>query len=107
MTTEVIRTKLEKIIDPYIPEGEKPDDVTDELDLMEDLHINSAHLVDIILDIEDAFDIEITDDEAEKMMSVGSAMEIIAEKSWLPMTFFPKSLWIGNGSVACVSQIKS
>lgn len=81
MTTDVIRARLEKIIEPYIPEGEKPDKVTDELDLMEDLHINSAHLVDIILDIEDAFDIEITDEEAENMMSMGSAMELIAEKS--------------------------
>ncbi len=81
MTTDVIRAKLEKIIEPYIPEGEKPENVTDELDLMEDLHINSAHLVDIILDIEDAFDIEITDEEAENMMSMGSAMELIAEKS--------------------------
>jgi acyl carrier protein len=81
MTTDVIRAKLEKIIEPYIPEGEKPEKVTDELDLMEDLHINSAHLVDIILDIEDAFDIEITDEEAENMMSMGSAMELIAEKS--------------------------
>lgn len=81
MTTDVIRAKLEKIIEPYIPEGEKPEKVTDELDLMEDLHINSAHLVDIILDIEDAFDIEITDEEAENMMSMGSAMELIAKKS--------------------------
>lgn len=81
MTTDVIRARLEKIIEPYIPEGEKPEKVTDELDLMEDLHINSAHLVDIILDIEDAFDIEITDEEAENMMSMGSAMELIAEKS--------------------------
>jgi acyl carrier protein len=81
MTPELIRTKLEQIIDPYIPEGEKPEQVTDDLDLMEDLHINSAHLVDIILDIEDAFDIEITDEEAEQMMSMGAAMNVIAQKS--------------------------
>ena len=81
MTSDSIREKLEKIIDRYIPEDEKPAKLTENLDLMEDLHINSAHLVDIILDIEDAFDIEITDDEAEKMLSLGAAMEVIAEKT--------------------------
>ncbi len=80
MTSEHIRKKLEGIIDTYIPKGEKPEKVTDDLDLMEDLHINSAHLIDIILDIEDEFDIEITDEEAENMLTLGAAMEIISAK---------------------------
>lgn len=81
MTSDAIRQKLEQIIDRYIPEDQKPKNLTENLDLMEDLNINSAHLVDIILDIEDAFDIEITDEEAEKMLSLGAAMEVIAEKT--------------------------
>jgi len=81
MTSDAIREKLEQIIGRYIPEDQKPKNLTENLDLMEDLNINSAHLVDIILDIEDAFDIEITDDEAEEMLSLGAAMEVIAEKT--------------------------
>lgn len=80
MTSEQMRDKLEKIVDTYIPEGEKPDQLTDDMDLMEDLHINSAHLIDIILDIEDAFDIEISDEEAENMLTLGAALNIIAGK---------------------------
>jgi acyl carrier protein len=34
-------------------------------------------LVDIILDAEVAFDIEIDDDSAEKMLTVGAAIEIV------------------------------
>ncbi|NBC25032.1 MAG: acyl carrier protein [Bacteroidetes bacterium] len=81
MTSDAIREKLEQIIDRYIPEDQKPKNLTANLDLMEDLNINSAHLVDIILDIEDAFDIEITDEEAEEMLSLGAAIEVIAEKT--------------------------
>ena len=40
--------------------------ITPNTDLLQDLKINSAHLVDIILDTEDAFDIEISDEDAER-----------------------------------------
>jgi acyl carrier protein len=80
MTSEQMRDKLEKIVDAYIPEGEKPEQLSDDMDLMEDLHINSAHLIDIILDIEDAFDIEISDEEAENMLTLRAALHIIAAK---------------------------
>lgn len=80
MTSEQMRDKLEKIVDTYIPEGEKPEQLSDDMDLMEDLHINSAHLIDIILDIEDAFDIEISDEEAENMLTLRAALHIIAAK---------------------------
>ncbi|MGB5264674.1 MAG: acyl carrier protein, partial [Lutimonas sp.] len=40
----------------------------------------SANLVDIILDVEDEFDIEIDNDSMEKMLSVKSALEIIELK---------------------------
>ena len=53
---------------------EKMDESTD---LLEDLKVNSANLVDIIIDIELAFDIEISDDEAEKMMTVKDAIAVI------------------------------
>ena len=44
------------------------------------MKINSAHLVDIILDVEDEFDIEIEDEAMEKMLTVGAALTIIEEK---------------------------
>ena len=43
-------------------------------------NINSANLVDIVLDVEDHFDITIEDDEIEKMETVQSAIAIIESK---------------------------
>ena len=54
-------------------------------DFINDLKVNSANLVDIVLDVEDVFDIEIDNDSMEKMLSVKAAVEIIETKlsaSW-------------------------
>jgi len=45
-----------------------------------DLEIDSANLVDIVLDVEDEFNIEIDNDSMEKMLSVKAVVEIIQEK---------------------------
>ena len=45
-----------------------------------DLKINSANLVDIILDIEDEFDIRLENEDMEKMLDVKSAMTIVNSK---------------------------
>ena len=61
MTAEEIQAKLHTLIQPYVEDKSLLDSVKPETDLLQDLHINSAHLVDIILDAEDAFGIEIDD----------------------------------------------
>jgi acyl carrier protein len=76
MRNEIIE-KLKTIITPYVQNKEALSDLTDETDLMKDLKINSQHLVDIILDTEVAFDIEIDDESAEKMLTVGAAVDIV------------------------------
>ena len=80
MNQEQILAKLREIIEPYVEEKTLLDQVNIETDLLRDLQINSAHLVDIILDAEEAFDIEIDDDSAEKMLTVGAAIEIIQDR---------------------------
>jgi acyl carrier protein len=45
-----------------------------------DLNINSANLVDIILDVEDYFKIHIDNESMEKMIDVKSTLEIIETK---------------------------
>jgi acyl carrier protein len=77
MTRAEITEKLRNIIAPYVQNKEALDNVSEETDLMKDLKINSQHLVDIILDTEVAFDIEIDDDAAEKMLTVGAAVDIV------------------------------
>jgi acyl carrier protein len=79
MKKEEITNKLKGIIEPYVQDKTAFDNLTEDSDLLRDLQINSAHLVDIILDVEDAFDIEIDDDKAESMMTVRDAVQVIRE----------------------------
>lgn len=84
MTRQAIETKLKEIIKPYVQNEEAFEKLGPDTDMLQDLQINSAHLVDIILDMEEEFDIEIDDDTAEKMLTVGEALDaterLLAEK---------------------------
>jgi acyl carrier protein len=80
MTREEFITTLKKIVQPYIQDEEAFHNLTEDTDFINDLKINSANLVDVILDVEDEFDIEIDNDSMEKMLSVKAAIEIIESK---------------------------
>tara|TARA_A100001011_G_C14069855_1_gene739779 strand:- start:633 stop:887 length:255 start_codon:yes stop_codon:yes gene_type:complete len=80
MTKKELITSLQKIIKPYVQDQEAFKNLSEETDFINDLKINSANLVDIILDVEDEFDIEIDNESMEKMLSVKAAIDIIAVK---------------------------
>ena len=80
MTVEDIYTKLEKIIKNYLPEDVSAQEINRKSDLTKELNINSAHLVDIVLDIEDTFDIEFKNEDMEQLRSVEDAISIIQQK---------------------------
>ena len=80
MKKEELITKLKSIVEPYIQDEEAFKNLNEATDFIEDLKINSANLVDVILDVEDAFDIRIENDEMEKMLSVKAAMDIVNGK---------------------------
>jgi acyl carrier protein len=80
MTREELTASLKNIVKPYAQDLEAFNNLSEETDFIKDLKINSANLVDVILDIEDEFDIEIDNDSMEKMLSVKAAMEIIESK---------------------------
>ena len=80
MTRGKLITSLQKIVKPYIQNQIAFENLTEETDFINDLKINSANLIDIILDLEDEFDIEIDEESMEKMLSVKSALDIIENK---------------------------
>jgi len=80
MIKEELIEKLKKIVKPYIQDESAFENLSEETDFVNDLKINSANLVDVILDVEDEFDIEIDNDSMEKMLSVKTAMEVINTK---------------------------
>ena len=72
--------KLKNIVKPYIKNQEAFDNLSESTDFITDLQINSANLVDIILDVEEEFDIIIDNQSMERMLDVKSTLGIIETK---------------------------
>ena len=72
--------ELKKIIKPYVQNQEAIETLTEETDFIKDLQINSANLVDIVLDIEEMYEIVIDNPSMERMTNVKAALEIIDAK---------------------------
>jgi len=72
--------KLKDIITIYLPEDVKVDDIDQDSHFLNDLNINSANLVDIVLDVEDAFDIRLENEDMDQMQTINDAMAIIDTK---------------------------
>jgi len=71
---------LKKIVKPYIQDEVAFDNIHEDTDFINDLKINSANLVDVVLDIEDKYDIEIDNESMEKMLNVKASLEVIQAK---------------------------
>ena len=73
-------SRVLKIIKPFARNQEALAQVGPETKILEDLKVNSARLVDIILEMENEFDIELGDDDADQVRTVGDAVRIIEGK---------------------------
>ena len=80
MEKEIILNKLKLIAEPYVLDKERLNTYNEDTDFIKDLQINSANLVDIVLDIEDTFDIEIDDESMNKMVNVRDTITVIQNK---------------------------
>jgi len=72
--------KLKDIITIYLPEDVSVDDITPKSNFLEELNINSANRVDIVLDVEDTFDIQLENEDMDQMQTVRDAITIINKK---------------------------
>jgi acyl carrier protein len=80
MNKEEIIEQLKKIVKPYVKNQDAFDNLTERTDFITDLQINSANLVDVILDVEEEFSIVIDNQSMERMLDVKSTLEIIETK---------------------------
>jgi len=80
MSSEEQFVQLKNIIKTYLPEDVAIDDIDRESHFINELNINSANLVDIVLDVEDAFDIAFENEDMDKMLTVKDALGIIEQK---------------------------
>lgn len=61
--------------------GVKPEEVTPQAKFIDDLGADSLDTVELVMALEEEFGIEIPDEEAEKLVTVGDAMKYIEEKA--------------------------
>ena len=80
ISKDELSEKLITIIKSYIPEDGMPEVLSLEMDLTKELGINSMHVIDIIIDIENEFDIMISDEQLQTMTTGSSIIETIIKK---------------------------
>lgn len=77
--TEIIQ-RLKTIVKPFVINKDAFESIDENTDFIKDLNINSANLVDIVLDVEEAFGIEIDNQSMERMLTVKATLNIIETK---------------------------
>ena len=80
MTEQEIFDKVIAILKPYVKNRDALATVSMETNILEDLKVNSARLVDVVLAFEDEFEIEIADEDADGVDTVGDAVKLIGKK---------------------------
>ncbi len=77
MNSAYIQQEVFKLLKTYEGRSANPTPVTLATRLSEDLDIDSARLVDIILDVEAKFDVTIDDASVPKLQTVGDLVELV------------------------------
>ena len=80
MDKNEMQERLLKIVKLYLPEDVSIEDVQLKSNFTQDLNINSAHLVDIVLDVEDEFGVVLENEDMDGMQTVEDALSIITKK---------------------------
>lgn len=78
---KTIEPTVIEILKQYSFEKRIWENYTGDLEIIKDLKVNSARIVDIVLDVEEAFDIEIDDDSLENIVCIRDIVEIVDAKT--------------------------
>jgi len=78
MEREELLKKIKAIVADKLSISE--DQVTEEASFIDDLGADSLDTVELVMALEDEFDLDIPDEEAEKMSTVGKAMDYVLSR---------------------------
>ena len=79
MKKEEILTKVKAVVAEKLNVGE--DQVTEDAKFVEDLGADSLDQVELIMALEDEFALKIPEEDAEKLTTVGSAVNYVLKKA--------------------------
>ncbi len=75
-----VMERVVKILTPWVKNEDALASVSMETNILDDLKVNSARLVDVVIAFEDDFDIEIADEDVDSVNTVGDSVNLILEK---------------------------
>jgi acyl carrier protein len=78
-TAEEIKEKVVKIVSEQM--GVDKSEITMDTSFVNDLNADSLDTVELVMEFEDEFELSIPDEEAEKIQTVGAAVEYITKAS--------------------------
>jgi acyl carrier protein len=75
-----VMERVVKILTPWVKNEDALASVSMETNILDDLKVNSARLVDVVIAFEDDFDIEIADEDVDSVNTVGDSVNLIVSK---------------------------
>jgi acyl carrier protein len=80
MSKEEVIARLKPIVSTYAQDQDAMQSINEDTDFIKDLKINSANLVDVVLDVEEEFCIVIDNASMEQMLNVKASIAVIQQK---------------------------
>jgi acyl carrier protein len=81
MTREEVFERVIKILTPHAKDQAALANASNTTNILDDLKVNSARLVDVVLAFEDEFDLEIPDEDVDDVNTVGDCVSMILAKA--------------------------